>query len=123
MKRLVLAVRDSLSFDLLKPKYRKIASGKCKEFGHCYVATEALWHLIGGNLSTFKPFYAFDEEGDTHWWLSDGKSMLDPTGMQYGVRELKTLYSHGIRCGFLTKKPSKRAMIVINRILFRKKFI
>lgn len=115
-EQLLLRVRETLSPDLLQPRYRKEAIGKCREYGHCYVATEALWHLIGGRYSGYRPRYAIDGDGDTHWWLENGSARLDPTSPQYTRTELRKLYVAGVFCGFLTSNPSRRAQIVMNRV-------
>jgi hypothetical protein len=49
----------------------------------------------------------------THWFLSDGKTVIDPTKKQFR-RPIK--YDGAIGCGFLTKKPSKRGKLLIARI-------
>jgi len=115
---LIRMVSASLTSDLLKPKYREEAAKQCREYGHCYIAAEALWHLLGGFQSSYTPRYAFDCENDTHWWLvhDQNRSTLDPTAPQYTRKELKTLYAEGKPCGFLTRNPSKRAQVIIDRV-------
>jgi hypothetical protein len=86
--------------------------------GHCYIATEALFHLLKDN-KRWKPMCASynDEHGKaTHWWLvnKDNGNILDPTKEQYLPDEPP--YHLGRGCGFLTKNPSKRAKIIINRV-------
>ena len=79
--------------------------------GHCYVASEAAWHLLGATDSSWRPYVG--RVGDlTHWWLQDGDTVLDITGGQFphGFD-----HSLGRKCGFLTKEPSKRARILIER--------
>lgn len=119
MNVLLRRIRSVLTPDLLSPRYRADAVGKCREYGHCYVATEALWHLIGGTASGYVPRYAFDAGSDTHWWLYNATddAVLDPTSPQYTSNELKNLYANGRSCGFLTKQPSKRAKIVMQRVM------
>lgn len=58
-----------------------------------------------------------DEGGKaTHWWLQNKITnvIVDPTKEQYLPD--KPPYHLGRGSGFLTKKPSKRAQIVINRV-------
>jgi len=43
-------------------------------FGHCYVATEGLYHLL--QSSEYFPHCARDEDGIVHWWLEDGTGKL-----------------------------------------------
>lgn len=112
--RLLHQIRRNLSDDLLLPKYRK-QHRSVPTKGHCYVATEALYHLLGKrNKETFKPHYV-KAYGVTHWYLmnEDRTEMLDPTYDQFPSLPN---YDKGVRCGFLTKKPSKRAQILIDRI-------
>lgn len=94
---------------LLRPDWL-IANEKsdCKSTGFCYIATEALFYMIGGLDSGYKPVCASYEEG-THWWLEKNGRILDPTLTQYGSEQPP--YHLGRRCGFLTgyRKPSRRA--------------
>ena len=102
-----------LTIDLLRPKYKK--AGMPKSYGHCYVASEVLYHLWAKDKG-YKPYCARDEEDNVHWWLMNNTGdILDPTVSQYEERDLEPPYSKGRCCGFLTKGPSKRALIVLNR--------
>lgn len=77
--------------------------------GQCYPASEAVYHLLGGVASGYTPV-----RGGGHWWLRrpDG-TILDVTANQYpdGFD-----YTVGRGGGFLTKKPSKRAQKILERI-------
>ncbi len=102
-KKLVKVLRECLSDDLLKKEYR----GKPFPSGHCYVATEALLHLLGGET------YQGVVDGVSHWWLKlDGK-WLDPTADQFPH---PVDYAAGKRRSPLTKAPSKRTVELIRRI-------
>ena len=114
-RRLIQSIQESLSPDLLKPRYRAAAANQCREFGHCYLAAETLWHMLGGRRQRFSPRWARCDDGDTHWWLQDGNEILDPTSPQFTQEELKALYPNGVNCGFLTKAPSRRAKILMRR--------
>lgn len=107
--KLMRLVQNSLTNDLRKKKYQ---NKRNKLAGHCYVATEALWHLFGGPRSVFKPM-VMTINGDTHWFLRGRGMILDVTLLQY-----RTIpkYNTARGCGFLTSKPSKRAQIVIKRV-------
>lgn len=77
-------------------------------------------------------------EGDTHWWLekhgldshyanSDGKVVLSIPGdllcrLDPTVSQFKNLpdYSKGRGRGFLTKRPSKRARILMDLMVWQK---
>ena len=118
-------IKAVLSDDLLSRNYRYISELKNRDIttGHCYIASEALYHLIGGKKSGYSPRVARESDGETHWYLEnkDGKK-LDPTRSQYTKIGEEPPYAKGRGCGFLTRKPSKRASIIIQRIkLMRKK--
>lgn len=114
LTRTLLKIRKNLTDDLLLPKYRKMYR-RTNTAGHCYVATETLYHFLGKrNRERYKPHYL--KVGDvTHWFLmtDDKKNILDPTYDQF---DRWPNYSNGKRCGFLTKKPSKRSRTLIARI-------
>lgn len=78
--------------------------------GHCYVASEAYFHLHGG-YDEFK-VKRVKHEGTTHWFLerrSDGK-IIDLTSEQF---ETPVPYDEATATGFLTDQPSARAEHVI----------
>lgn len=84
--------------------------------GNCYVTCEALYHLIGGKKSGWKPM-VMRHEGDTHWFLlHKSGTVLDPTVKQF---KKKPDYTKARGCGFLTKKPSKRAKIMMEKLLYQ----
>ena len=89
--------------------------------GYCYVAAEACYHLLGGKRAGYLPVRCHFWQGAdrvTHWWLEhqDG-TRIDPTAEQFGPESpsLASIYSFGIGGGFLTRKPSRRAALVIKR--------
>jgi hypothetical protein len=105
---LIEKIQKALTDDLLKPQYR----GSDKPFyGHCYVATEAYWHMQGRNEG-WKP-QIIRLGGGTHWYLRRGDEILDITAAQF---DTPVSYDRGRGCGFLTKQPSKRAQKVIDRV-------
>lgn len=113
---IALQVRASLTPDLLKPEYRE--RNKDNPFyGHCYVASEALFHLLNQHGDRdWHPVRARDNEGTVHWWLENKDGwILDPTEDQY-PDDAAAPHDHGRRAGFLTKQPSKRAQVVIDRV-------
>lgn len=114
-KKLIPRVQRALSADLLVGRW-KHQSHPLE--GHCYVAAEALWHLLG--RTDWKPCCAsYQDEGGraTHWWLVHRRTgqIADPTREQYGAEQPP--YHLGKGSGFLTSQPSKRAQVVINRVL------
>ena len=108
---LVKRVQACLSDDFRKSKYRGNSNPLA---GHCYVASEALYHLLGGKDSGWKPM-VMRIGGETHWFLlSRSGDLLDATASQF--KELPA-YSQATGCGFLTKKPSKRAQKLISKVI------
>ena len=82
--------------------------------GHCYVASEALFHLRGGKAAGLKPMF-IQHEGAPHWFLADTKNreILDLTAGQF---KTPVPYHLAQGKGFLTLKPSKRAAELIRRV-------
>ncbi len=112
---LIKKIQKNLSSDLLKGKW-KIQSSPLE--GHCYIATEALYHILNNNEWTPMCASYSDESGKcTHWWLMNKitHEILDPTKEQYLPDEPP--YHLGRGNGFLTKLPSKRAKILIGRVI------
>jgi hypothetical protein len=81
-------VRKHLSNDLLKPPYQSWHtvgqwSWHSKVAGHCYIASEAAFHLLGGKQAGWTPMN-IKHEGVSHWFLkhTSGK-ILDITAKQF----------------------------------------
>jgi hypothetical protein len=115
-------IRANLTDDLLHPKYRDERHIRLSHTtGHCYIATEALYYsLTKQQQEIFRPCY-LKINNITHWFLRRievGKedvilTILDPTNDQF-TGQLP--YELGINGGFLTKTPSKRTIILMDRI-------
>jgi len=103
-------IRKHLTDDLRKAPWK---GSKNKFAGHCYVASEAWYHLKGGKAAGLKPV-ALRHEGASHWWIrhSDGVD-VDLTVEQFNT---PVPYEQGRGCGFLTRRPSQRAQILIDRV-------
>ena len=118
-------VQSVLTKDLLKPYWRELQDKKGNNLiGHCYVASEACFHLLGGMGGMFKAYTlnhkTFPEglkKGEVHWFLRKKDFILDPTAEQFNIY---IPYNRGKKQAFLTKHPSKRASTVINRVKRRK---
>ena len=79
----------------------------------CYPAAEALFHLVGGKESGFKPM-RMRVGNIQHWWVRGSNGIdYDPTAYQFNCTPA---YENGTGCGFLTKEPSKRARIIMERV-------
>jgi hypothetical protein len=109
---LIGRVQGALTPDLLKPG--PWTSNPRPFAGHCYAASEALFHLCGGRESGLTPM-VIRHEGATHWFLRTWgtKEIIDPTAEQF---ETPVPYSKARGCGFLTARPSKRAQVIIDRV-------
>ena len=108
------AVRSALTDDLRHPKYRGNPSPYA---GHCYVASEAVYHLLGGKTAGYVPQF-IRHEGQPHWFLRspDGR-VIDPTRDQF---KTPVPYDKAKGKGFLTSKPSARAARVLLRVRGKK---
>jgi hypothetical protein len=106
---------SNLSDDLLVPKYRRMkkTTNVPNTFGHCYVASEAAYYLLGGKEEGWKAMH-MTHLGASHWFLlHDSGKVLDITANQFSVLPD---YNKARGTGFLTKNPSKRAKKLIIRI-------
>jgi hypothetical protein len=81
--------------------------------GWCYVASEALYHAMGGKAAGLTPM-RIRHEGASHWylrWEVGGRTFyVDPTSTQF---DTPVPYADGVGCGFLTKGPSKRTQALV----------
>lgn len=106
----VQALTEHLSDDLRRAKYRGASN---RLAGHCYVISEALRWLLGDE---WLPMF-IKHEDDSHWFLRHCRTgeILDPTASQF-----KTPVPHkqARRQAFLTKRPSKRAVVLLRRAGF-----
>lgn len=108
---MITNIKQVLTDDLLHPKYRG------RPGAHCYVASEAYYHLSLGHLSGLKSYSLRIDNDTVHWWLEDSKgNIIDLTADQF---DFEIDYSKGVRRPFLTQTPSKRARIVMDRVLER----
>ena len=107
---MVERVRETLSPDLLKPEYEDAGHPMA---GHCYVASEALYHLLGGKASGLTPA-RIRHEGSMHWFLRlPGGFVLDPTADQF---DTPVPYDDARGSGFLTRAPSRRTQRLLRRL-------
>jgi hypothetical protein len=108
--QIVSNVREHLTDDLRSAKFR---GHECKTAGHCYVASEAVYHALGGKAAGYTPMQ-IKHEGTSHWFLkhSSGK-ILDATSDQFATA---VPYEKAKGRGFLTKEPSRRAKTLMSRL-------
>ena len=109
----VNAVRAVLSEDLRRKPYKDHPN---LMVGHCYHASEALYHLLGGAEAGWAAVRGA-HSGIVHWWIQNTKTAerLDPTADQF---DFTWPYECGqLRRGFLTQRPSQRAREVLQRLV------
>lgn len=108
-------VRRALTDADRQPRYR--GNPNCLA-GHCYVASEALYHTLGGAKSDYVPHF-IRHENSPHWFLRHRTTgtVLDPTAGQFRT---PVPYEQGRGKGFLTREPSKRAQAVMARMRLAK---
>jgi hypothetical protein len=88
-----------------------------KRRGNCYVTSEALYHLLGGKRAGWTPVRTRVGD-DTHWWLKHKSGLiLDVTRSQF-QGDVGPTYEEGRGSGFLTKRPSKRAKELMERLVY-----
>jgi hypothetical protein len=107
---LIQVIKECLDDKLRNKRYR----GHLNKFtGHCYVASEAFYHLTK-QTGLYVPSYV-KFEGDTHWFLTkkDG-NIIDITAEQFNGKIPP--YNLKKNCGFLTKAPSKRTAKLLQKI-------
>jgi hypothetical protein len=116
MKHIVRSIQRHLSLDLLTPQWRKLSRpADHPTKGHCYVATEALYH-VWGRQRGYRPMVLRTGRNKTHWYLRHPESgkIADPTAEQF---QRPVAYERGRWCGFLTgNKPSRRCLTVLRRM-------
>lgn len=110
-----------LTDELRKPEYRENPNPFA---GHCFVASNALLHLIDGARTGWQMKCIHKEHlknEDTHWYLQHKKTghILDATADQFEGDDI--LYEKGIakgtsQTGADVGHPTKRAQVVIDRV-------
>jgi GNAT superfamily N-acetyltransferase len=95
MKRIQKFLRKPQAEQFLKPAF---ANGTHPYSGHCYVASQSLYHMLGGEEAGYSA-YQMEHEGVSHWFLRNSKGrILDPTWRQF---QTKPDYSQARRSAFL----------------------
>lgn len=105
----MINIAQYLTNNLRKKKYRNNPNLLA---GHCYVASEVLYHLYPGIYKS----YFIRHENEPHWFLKEIRNgkIVDITASQF---KTTPNYSKARGIGFLTKKPSKRAQIILDQII------
>jgi len=112
MNEIIKLIQESLTDDLLKKEHKK--PQKNFLWGHCYIATEALYYLLGEDNVNYTPSTIKVDE-ITHWFLKNKNTgeIIDPTKDQF---DYPLNYDKSVNRFFLTTTPSKRTLILLNRI-------
>lgn len=107
---LVEAVRSVLTPELLPREWQDHPHPMG---GYCYVASEALYYMLGGTEAGLTAKRAPCPGGE-HWWVEGphGK-LIDATADQFGE---DFDYSTGVSSRFLTGEPSPRAVTIMLRV-------
>jgi len=107
----IKSILDNLSSDLLKKEYRGNSNPL---WGHCYIATETLFHILNDEDKHNTKAMTLKVNGITHWVLKfKTGEIIDITKNQFNF---SLDYNEGRCRSFLTKEPSKRTKILLNRI-------
>jgi hypothetical protein len=124
----VAEVQAVLTPDLLLPRYAALPRAH-PYAGHCYAATEALYHLLGGKQKGWIPAVT-KHEGDDHWWLENQLTgeRIDATAAQFCTPVPYGSAHRGSGRPWWKRKrdaagelvPSKRAAKIIQRVLARR---
>lgn len=105
-------VQAALTPDLLRKEWHE-KNRENPMAGHCYAASEALYHLMGGTTAGLTPMQVY-HEGGSHWFLRGPEGeIIDPT---HGQFETPVPYADARGRGFLTAAPSKRARTIMDRV-------
>jgi aminoglycoside phosphotransferase (APT) family kinase protein len=102
-------VRSVLTPELLPPEWQNHPH---PVGGYCYVASEALYYILGGGEAGLRAKRAPCAGGE-HWWLEGpGDKLIDATADQF---DGDFDYAEGVASAFLTPEPSPRAVKIILR--------
>ncbi|MDW9481172.1 hypothetical protein GOB57_21230 [Sinorhizobium meliloti] len=124
-RRVELCARigDVLTPELLTGRWRNALADTGNRYaGHCYAAAEAIFHMVGGRAKGWLPCVMSHatwgeglDPGETHWFIRHKRTgeILDPTAPQF---DLPVPYHRSKGCGFLTREPSHRARVIIERL-------
>ena len=109
-------IKKNLTPDLLSTKYRE-KNLTNPLHGHCYHATQALYYLM--DTSNLQPMSGIDYEGETHWWLQDGNTIIDVTEEQYTSVGKLPPHNSGRKSKWYgwKQRPHMRTLNLITRIM------
>lgn len=113
VKKLAAAVIASLTPELVRKEFLFLQK-KHRLGGHCYLATEAMYYLLGGKSSGYMPA-SIVHEGVKHYYLKhrDSGEVLDLTATQFRTA---IPYEKGRGSVYRQSKPSNRTAILLERV-------
>lgn len=113
VKKLRIAILASLTPELVKKEFLFLQK-KHRLGGHCYVATEAMYYLLGGKSSGYMPA-SIVHEGVKHYYLKhrESREVLDLTAAQFTTA---ISYEKGRGSVYRQSKPSKRTAVLLERV-------
>lgn len=123
---IIKKINKNLTPDFLKGRWKENYNPEeHPTTGHCYLATEVLYWILGGTNSDWMPHVLTSKvwsdglgEGETHWFLKNKKTgkILDPTEQQFNGKKID--YDAGIPNGMMCYPVggSKRARKIIDKI-------
>lgn len=113
-EKIIREIQAQLTPDLLRPEYaRKVEPSDPNTSGHCFVATEALYHLWG-KANGYYPC-SHGKPGNTHWWLRNrAGEIIDPTADSRTPHSYP--YDKGRAIPFRTTLPSVRTADLLQRL-------
>lgn len=111
LTELATLIRSVLRDSDRKPKYQGNPNPMA---GHCYVASELAYHMLGGRAQGWVPQFVW-HEGERHWYLGHPGAgiIFDLTVDQFETMPDREK-ARGI--GFLTRGPCYRTLAVMGRM-------
>lgn len=92
LKAFTKKIKQNLTIDLLPHSFKKQAE-TIKLFGHCVHTAQTLYYLFDTNKLI--PYKGLGNDGEWHWWIQDGKKIIDITKSQYTSQGLTPPYENG----------------------------
>lgn len=86
--------------------------------GNCYYTSEALYHILGGKAAGWKPMRMSVPVVGSHWFLKHESGLIIDATVRQFSKNTKVNYAKAKGCGFLTKKPSRYARMMIELMTY-----
>lgn len=114
VKEAVSTLQAKLTPDLVHPKFKAIAAKNPRPYAClCALATEALFHVLGGREAGFRPFKIAEHEGTDHWFLRGPTGEIIDATVEQFVNPPP--YESAKGTTFMTQEPSKRCRLLLGR--------